>query len=216
MVFPNRSKLLSIFDDIYPEPKSELNYHTPYELLVSVILSAQCTDKKVNETTPVLFKKYPTIVSLSKAKVKDVETVIRPINYYKTKAKHLILMANQICENFHGEVPKTHQELTSLSGVGRKTANVILCELKITPAIPVDTHVFRVSKRIGIAEGKDPNSVEKDLERNFQSKDWYNLHHWLIFHGRRVCKAQRPLCESCAVNKLCEYYKYAAGFSSRS
>ncbi|MCB0319147.1 MAG: endonuclease III, partial [Bdellovibrionales bacterium] len=181
----------------------ELKFRGNYQLLVSVILSAQCTDKKVNETTPELFNTYPNFLSLSKARLSNLEKIIRPINYYKSKSKHLLAMAKSVVANFNGKIPRSHQELTSLAGVGNKTANVILSELGIEPALPVDTHVFRVSKRLGLAKSKDRDKVELELKQEFQAKDWRNLHHWLIFHGRRVCKAQNPQCELCALSELC-------------
>lgn len=203
MNLKDKQKLLKKFGKLYPNPKSELKFRGNYQLLVSVILSAQCTDKKVNETTPELFNTYPNFLSLSKARLSNLEKIIRPINYYKSKSKHLLAMAKSVVANFNGKIPRSHQELTSLAGVGNKTANVILSELGIEPALPVDTHVFRVSKRLGLAKSKDRDKVELELKQEFQAKDWRNLHHWLIFHGRRVCKAQNPQCELCALSELC-------------
>lgn len=188
---------------LYPTTGTELNYSSPYELIVSVILSAQCTDKKVNETTPALFKRFETFKSLSKAKLESVEKIIRPINYYRTKAKNIIAMSKVVCDQFEGQVPTSHATLMSLPGVGRKTANVVLGELKIVPCIPVDTHVFRLANRLGLSSGKKPEDVESDLQSQFKKELWYDLHHWFIYHGRRVCKAQRPLCDQCSLNDLC-------------
>ena len=199
-----RRSILSIFKQLYPEPASELNFSNEYELLISVTLSAQTTDKKVNEVTEVLFKKYPDFKSLAKAKVSDVEKIIRFVNYYITKSKNIIETSKIIVEKFEGKVPKQHDVLITLPGVGRKTANVVLSELGASPAIAVDTHVFRVSKRIGLSNGAKPRDVEEDLMRSFDPKDWRSLHHWLILHGRRVCDARNPKCEECGIFKYCE------------
>ena len=196
-------QLMQAFEKLYPSPGSELVFHNAYQLLVSVILSAQCTDKKVNEVAPLLFAKFPGFMELGSAKLSALEKIIRPINYYKTKAKNLKAMATKVIEEFEGEIPKTHELITTLAGVGDKTANVVLGELKITHTLPVDTHVFRVSKRLGLASGKNVSEVEKELRSRFPSHLWRNLHHWLILHGRRVCKAQRPLCEACALISIC-------------
>ena len=198
-----KKKLLSEFEKLYPNPESELNFKGKYQLLVSVILSAQCTDKKVNQVTPELFSKYPSFKALSEATIPDLEKIIRPINYYKSKSKHILAMANRVRNEFKGRLPSTHKDLTSLAGVGNKTANVVLSELGIEPAFPVDTHVFRVSKRLGLAESEKRDKVEEELKKEFKPESWRNLHHWLIFHGRRVCKAQNPQCESCSISPLC-------------
>ena len=195
-----KKKLLGIFEELYPNPKSELNFKNRYQLLVSVMLSAQCTDKKVNDTTPALFNAYPSFKALSEAELDDVLRIIRPINYYKTKAKHLIAMATLVRSQFKGRVPLSHKELQSLPGVGQKTANVILGELGIEPSFPVDTHVFRVSKRLGLATSEKREVVEEELKECFEPELWRNLHHWLIFHGRRVCKARNPLCAECPIS----------------
>lgn len=201
---PDQKKtLLRRFAELYPEPRSELTFKNNYQLVCAVMLSAQCTDKKVNEVTPHLFRVYANFKQLAAADLADIEKIIRPINYYKTKAKHLIAMANLVSAEHRGRLPTGFQTLISLPGVGRKTANVIQCELNIEPALPVDTHVFRVSKRLGIADGKNPDQVEASLKQAFPPDTWHHLHHWLIFHGRRVCKAQRPLCGSCTLSDLC-------------
>lgn len=189
----------------YGDPKSELKYKTPFQLLVAVMLSAQSTDKKVNEITPILFSEYPDPLSMSKAMLKDVESIIRQINYHKTKSKHLILASKIIQNEFCGNIPKTYEELMTLPGVGNKTANVVLSELGIKPTFPVDTHVFRVSKRLGLASSDNRDRVEKELCEEFPESSWRELHHWLIFHGRRVCKARNPQCESCVLKSLCPY-----------
>ncbi len=198
-----RAELLKIFGRIYKNPKTALNYSNEYQLLISVILSAQCTDKKVNEITPELFQQFPDFLPLSGALVPAVEKIIRPVNYYRTKAKHLIETAKIVCLKFAGNLPRTQSALRELPGVGQKTANVVLGELGIEKTFPVDTHVFRVSKRLALAKGKNAKEVEEELKKLFEAKDWRNLHHYLILHGRQVCKAQRPLCNECALAKLC-------------
>jgi endonuclease-3 len=188
---------------LYPNPRSELNFNNPYELVVAVALSAQCTDKKVNEVTRPLFKLYPSFLALSKAKLDDIEKCIKQVNYYKSKAKNILLMAQMVTNQFKGILPTTHDELVTLPGVGNKTANVVLSELDIQPAFPVDTHVFRVSKRLNLSTGANVKVVEEQLKKKFEPKLWRPLHHWLIFHGRRVCKAQNPNCSECTISKLC-------------
>jgi len=196
-------KLLELLANAYPTPASELVFKNPYQLAVCVMLSAQCTDKKVNEVTPALFKRYPSFAELGRARVQDLEKIIRPVNYYKTKVRHLLETAKKVMDEFEGRLPQTHAELISLPGVGRKTANVILCELGIVPALPVDTHVLRLSKRLGLSQSSNPDGCEDDLKAQFPPPTWRNLHHWLILHGRRVCKARSPLCEGCILNRLC-------------
>lgn len=195
--------LLEQLAELYPDPKSELHFSNEYQLLIAVMLSAQCTDKKVNEVTPILFTKYNNFKELAKAREDDVATIIRPINYFKTKSRNSIATAKLITEQFKGCVPSTPEELTSLPGVGSKTANVIMCELGHRPAFPVDTHVFRLAHRLGLSEGKNPDAVEVDLCKAFKPEEWRNLHHRFIFHGRRVCKAQRPECAGCALRSIC-------------
>jgi endonuclease-3 len=198
-----RQFLLQALAELYPDPHSELDFTNEYQLLIAVMLSAQCTDKKVNQVTPELFTAYPTFKALSEAKLSDVERIIRPINYYKTKSKNLIATGKEAVEHFQSKVPDTHDELTSLPGVGNKTANVILSEKGVVPAFPVDTHIFRLAHRLGLSSGKNPDAVEKDLRKAFPSSEWRNLHHRLIFHGRRVCSARSPQCGGCVLRKLC-------------
>jgi len=195
--------LVKTLAELYPQPRSELNFSNPYQMIVCVLLSAQCTDKKVNEVTPKLFAHYPTFDKLGAAKLEDIEAIIRPINYYKTKARNLLLMAQKVSRDFKGELPQTLEELITLPGVGQKTANVVLCEQGVLPAFPVDTHVFRVSKRLGLAQAATPEKVEEELKLQFEPGRWRDLHHSLVLHGRRVCKAPRPLCDQCALNKIC-------------
>lgn len=199
----DKTVILQELSRLYPNAESELDFNSDYELVSAVLLSAQCTDKKVNEVTPVLFKKFPSFSALSRAKLHEVEKIIRPVNYYRTKSKNLISMASIVTNDFKEKLPRTHQELISLPGVGNKTANVVLNELGIEPTFPVDTHVFRVSKRLGFAKGKNVEEVEEELKKLFKPSEWRELHHWLILHGRRVCKARNPICKDCAVAKYC-------------
>lgn len=198
-----RRELLDILAKLYPEPRSELNFSNDFELIIAVILSAQCTDVKVNQVTEVLFKRFPSAADLAKAKLSEVEAIIRPINYFKTKSKNIIATSSILSSRYRGGVPRTHDQLTALPGVGQKTANVVLGETGAAPALAVDTHVFRVARRLGLSSGETPKAVEADLIRLFPSSEWRPLHHRLIFHGRRVCKARKPLCAECALKKLC-------------
>ncbi len=204
-------RLIARLGKTYPDARSELNFANDYQLVVAVVLSAQCTDKKVNQVTPELFKAFPGFKTLATASIPQLEQIIRPINYYKTKTKNIIKLAQSVMSDFGGSLPRTHQELLSLPGVGRKTANVVLCEQGEFPALPVDTHVFRVSHRLGLSQGKGPDEVEQDLMRIFKPSTWHGLHHGLIFHGRRVCKAQRPLCSECALWDLCPSFRPEVG-----
>lgn len=198
-----RAVLLKALAELYPEPRSELNFTNEFELIISVMLSAQCTDVKVNQVTSVLFSKYPDAAHLAKAKLADVEKIIRPINYFKTKSKNIIATSAILHQSYGGKAPRTHEELTALPGVGRKTANVVLGETGAIPALPVDTHVFRVARRLGLSDGKTPEAVERDLTKQFPPSEWRPLHHRLIFHGRRVCKARNPDCDGCALRTVC-------------
>lgn len=203
MIPKKRALLIDTLARLYPDPHSELAFKNEYQLLIAVMLSAQCTDKKVNQVTPELFKSYPNFKTLAQAKLTDVERIIRPINYYKTKSKNLIACAGKAVQDFASKVPDTHAELTSLPGVGNKTANVILSEKGVVPAFPVDTHIFRLAHRLGLSKGKTPDHVEADLRKQFPSSEWRNLHHRIIFHGRRVCSARSPQCGACELRPIC-------------
>ena len=194
--------ILEELERLYPEPRSELHFEGEFQLVVAVVLSAQCTDKKVNEVTPALFERYPNFQALANAKVSTVEQLIRPVNYYKTKSRNLIALAERVTAQ-GGNLPRTLDTLVELPGVGRKTASVVLGELGIAFTLPVDTHVFRVSQRLGFAQGKTVRDIEDQLRHRFPQEQWRKLHHWLILHGRRVCKAQHPLCESCTLRCRC-------------
>ena len=193
-------------DSLYPDAKCELVYHNNFELLIAVVLSAQTTDERVNSVTPILFEKYPDARNLMNAKLKDVENIIRPIGLYHNKAINIIKLSKELSDHFDGEVPDDREALENLPGVGRKTANVVLNNCFDYPAFAVDTHVSRVSKRLGIAEeGDDPLKIEKKLMDYFPKKSWGKLHHQFIFFGRYKCKAIKPDCNDCPFRKDCNY-----------
>ena len=199
--------VIQYFQEHAPEPETELTYDNPFQLLVSVILSAQCTDKRVNMVTPPLFKRFPGPRELAKAGFDDVFPYIKSISYPNSKTKHLIGMAKMLVEDFHGKVPMTVDELMRLPGVGRKTANVITSVIDRQPNMAVDTHVFRVAARIGLTIGaKTPLEAEKQLTRFIPRSLIRKAHHWLILHGRYVCVARRPMCEICGLQQACKYY----------
>lgn len=200
--------IINYFEEHAPNAETELIYDNPYQLLVAVILSAQCTDKRVNMTTPQFFKKYPTSKSLAIAGFDDVFPLIKSISYPNNKTKHLIGMAKMLEEKFNSNVPMTVNELVQLPGVGRKTANVITSVIDRQPNMAVDTHVFRVSKRIGLvtSTANTPLAVEKQLTKNFPDELIHKAHHWLILHGRYVCVARNPKCNECGIQKACKYF----------
>ena len=200
--------VLDYFSKHNPDAETELLYDSPYQLLVAVILSAQCTDKRVNMTTPAIFERYPDPQSLAQASFDELFPLIRSISYPNNKTKHLIGMANMLVDQFHSEVPLTVEELVQLPGVGRKTANVITSVVDNQPNMAVDTHVFRVSARIGLTiNAKTPLATEKQLLQ-FIPKDLVHVaHHWLILHGRYVCVARTPKCEQCGLQPVCKYYQ---------
>ena len=190
-----------------PNPETELIYNDPFQLLVAVILSAQCTDKRVNITTPVIFKQYPTVEKLATASFDDLFPLIKSISYPNNKTKHLIGMALMVIEKFSGKVPMTVDELILLPGVGRKTANVITSVIDAQPNMAVDTHVFRVSARIGLTtNATTPLATEKQLIKHFPKQYIYKAHNWLILHGRYVCTARSPRCEDCGLKNVCKYF----------
>jgi len=201
--------IIEYFEKNAPEAETELIYDTPYELLVAVILSAQCTDKRVNITTPAIFKKYPDINSLSNAKFDDLFQLIKSISYPNNKSKHLIGMAKMVMSRFEGKIPMKVEELVQLPGVGRKTANVITSVIDMQPNMAVDTHVFRVSKRIGLVSKKatSPLAVEKELIQHFPEALIHKAHHWLILHGRYICLARNPKCLQCGLRTACLFFK---------
>ncbi len=191
-----------------PDAKTELNYNNPFELLIAVILSAQCTDKRINQITPALFTRYPTPESLAESSVEEVFTYIRSVSYPNNKAKHLVGMAQKLLSEFQGIVPEKIEDLVKLPGVGRKTANVISSVVYDNPAMAVDTHVFRVSNRLGLTtRATTPLAVEKQLVKYLPQDTIKIAHHWLILHGRYVCLARKPKCEECAITYFCKYFE---------
>lgn len=192
-----------ILADVFPEAKCELDFENPLQLLVATVLSAQCTDKRVNMVTPVLFKKYPTVEALAAAPRADLEDVIKSTGFYRNKAASIHGLAAAIIEKHHGEVPGTLNELVKLPGVGRKTANVVLGNAFGVPGITVDTHVGRIARRLGWTKNEDPVKVEFDLMKLIEKKDWTMMNHRLIFFGRRICHSRRPACGACPLAKMC-------------
>jgi len=200
-------RVLEWFEQAMPVAETELHYENPFQLLVAVILSAQCTDKRVNMITPALFAAYPTPQSLAAASIDDIFTYIKSCSYPNNKAKSLSGMAKRLVEEFGGEVPSDIDSLMSLPGVGRKTANVILAVVYNQSTMAVDTHVFRVSERIGLTtDSKTPLATEKELVKNIPDDLIPKAHHWLILHGRYVCKARRPDCLNCGLTSVCRFY----------
>lgn len=200
-------KIISWFEENMPIAETELHYGNPYELLVAVILSAQCTDKRVNQITPALFDKYPDEIAMAHATVDDIFQLIRSCSYPNNKAKHLLGMAQMLHKDFKGEVPSDIKELQKMPGVGRKTANVIASVVFNKPAMAVDTHVFRVSARLGLTtNSKTPLDTELQLIKHIPEEKIPTAHHWLILHGRYVCLARSPKCEKCGITEYCKYY----------
>lgn len=196
------------FEKTIPVPETELEYEDPYELLVAVILSAQCTDKRVNITTPKIFEKYPTVHHLAATNFEELFPFIKSISYPNNKTKHLIAMANMVVKDFNGTIPMTVDELVKLPGVGRKTANVITSVIDTQPNMAVDTHVFRVSARLGLTvNAKTPLATEKQLVENTPRELIHKAHHWLILHGRYTCTARNPKCNECGLTTICKYYR---------
>jgi len=200
---------LAYFTTNFPEPETELHYSNPYELLVAVILSAQCTDKRINLVTPALFERFPDPEALAASNVEEVFTYIRSVSYPNNKSKHLVGMARMLVEKFDSEIPASIPELQELPGVGRKTANVIASVIFNQPAMAVDTHVFRVSRRLGLvpATATTPLAVEKGLMRHIPKELVPKAHHWLILHGRYICLARTPKCNVCPLTSFCLYYE---------
>ena len=200
---------LDYFTQRFENPQTELHFENPYQLLVAVILSAQCTDKRVNLTTPALFERFPDAFSLANSHFDELFPYIRSISYPNNKTKHLLGMAQMLISDFGGEVPATVEELQRLPGVGRKTANVIASVIYNQPTMAVDTHVFRVSKRLGLVSTKasTPLAVEKELTKNIPQDLIPKAHHWLILHGRYVCVARKPKCPECALTHFCKYFE---------
>lgn len=197
--------------DTYPDAKCELEYKTPYELLVATVLSAQSTDVRVNIVTKELFKNFNTPEKILKLGEEKLMEYIKSIGFYNVKSKNIIALSHLLIQNYDSQVPEQMDELIKLPGVGRKTANVVLSNCFGVPAIAVDTHVFRVSTRLGFSDKKDPLQVEQDLMKKISKKYWTDAHHAFIFHGRRICKARNPICELCSVQSYCKFYKKKKG-----
>lgn len=201
-------KILAWFEVNMPVAESELVYSNPYELLVAVMLSAQCTDKRVNMVTPALFKAYPTAEALAKATSDEVFEYVKSVSYPRSKAEHLVAMAQRIVEVYGGQVPDNIEDLQTLQGVGRKTANVVCAVIWQQPTMAVDTHIFRVSERLGLTtNSKNPLQTEKQLVKYIPETVIPKAHHWLLLHGRYVCQARKPKCEQCGLREYCRYYK---------
>lgn len=203
------TRFIDYFTDNFPEPQTELNYSNAYELLIAVILSAQCTDKRINMVTPELFKKYPIPELLAEAGVDEIFHYIKSVSFPNNKAKHLSGMGKMLMKDFGGEIPASTDDLQKLPGVGRKTANVIASVIFNMPTMAVDTHVFRVSKRIGLVDQKckTPLEVEKQLMKHIPTALVHKSHHWLILHGRYICVARKPKCQKCPLTDFCKYYE---------
>ena len=200
--------ILAWFEANMPVAESELNYRNPYELLVAVMLSAQCTDKRVNMVTQALFEAYPTPELLAKATSDEVFEYVKSVSYPRSKAEHLVAMAQRLVEVYHGEVPDTIEELQTMQGVGRKTANVVCAVIWNQPTMAVDTHIFRVSERIGLTTGsKNPLQTERQLVKHIPAEVIPKAHHWLLLHGRYVCQARKPKCEQCGIAEFCRFFE---------
>ncbi len=201
-----RQEILCELAALYPDARPALKYRSPYELLVAVILSAQCTDERVNKVTEVLFKEYSTPAAMLKLTREELEKYIYSCGFYRNKAAHILSASRDIVEKFGGEVPNDFDKLRTLAGVGQKTANVVWSVAFGGDAIAVDTHVFRVSNRLGLACADTPIKVENQLKQAIPQEDWSKAHHWLIYHGRRVCHSQRPDCANCTLKDYCKHY----------
>ena len=197
--------LIEILKNTYPDAKCSLDFKTPFQMVVAVMLSAQCTDERVNKTTPELFNKCKTIEDFANIDIQDLEKIIHPCGFYKNKAKNIKLCAKKVLDNFNGIVPNTMDELLSLPGVGRKSANVIMLEVYgIANGVAVDTHAKRISNRLGLSNNKEPEKIEQDLIQIFPKKYWKDINHLFIWHGRNCCTARNPQCKNCPIKKYCK------------
>lgn len=201
-------KVINLLKKKYPDAHCALNHENAYQLLIATILSAQCTDERVNKVTPALFKKFPTPDKMAKAKVEDIEELVRSTGFYKNKAKNIKACCEQIVTQHKGNVPQTMDELHALPGVGRKTANVVLGNVFGVPSMVVDTHVTRLSNKLGFVKGTDAVKLELALQKIMPESEWTMYSHYIIYHGRQVCKARNPACETCFLEKLCPKNKY--------
>ena len=201
------TKIVEILKRRYPEATCSLDFTTPFQAVVAVILSAQCTDERVNKTTPDIFNKYKSVEDFANIDLQTLENLIHPCGFYKNKAKNIKLCANQILNNFNGKVPNNMKDLLSLAGVGRKTANVVMLEVfGIAEGIAVDTHAKRISNLTGLSNKKEPEKIEQDLLKLFSKNDFKDINHLFVWHGRNTCLARRPKCDDCPINRYCEYY----------
>ena len=203
MLTSTKREILAILADVYQGSVSGLTFGSPFQLLIATVLSAQTTDVQVNKATKDLFERYPDPQSMAGVRAEDLIPYIQSLGFYRMKAKHIAALAEILLTEYAGETPETREALMKLPGVGRKTANVVLSNAFHVPALAVDTHVFRTANRMGLASGKTPDEVETMLCSLIPEDDWSDAHHWLIWHGRRICKAQKPLCEECPVGRLC-------------
>ena len=206
MTKAKKEAALSLLEEMYPEAKAELVFSNPYEMLVATMLSAQCTDKQVNKVTPAVFARYPDANTMAEAEEEDLYPMVKSCGF-KSKAGNIIAACRKIRDEHGGQVPATMDALTSLPGVGRKTANVVLYNAFGIPAFAVDTHVFRVSNRIGLCKADTVEETERQMTKLIPKEKWGNAHHWLIWHGRRICHAQRPACGECGLREFCDYAK---------
>ena len=201
-------EILNILRKTYPEATCSLDFETPFQIVIAVMLSAQCTDERVNKTTPLLFKDYGTPEKLSKIDIKKLEDIIHPCGFYKNKAKNALECSKVLVEKYGGKVPNNMEDLMSLPGIGRKSANVIMLEaFSNAQGIAVDTHCKRISNKIGFSKESDPEKIEQDLLKTFDKKDWVDVNHLFVWHGRYTCIARNPKCESCTIKKYCNEYK---------
>ncbi|TCQ02167.1 endonuclease III [Serpentinicella alkaliphila] len=199
--------VLRILEEMYAGAESELNYSNAFELLIATILAAQCTDKRVNEVTKEIYKEYKSPEDFLTLSQVELEKMVKSCGFYKNKSQNILATCRILVEKYNGEVPSTLEELTTLPGVGRKTANVVISNVFGQDAIPVDTHVFRVSNRLGLASSDNVLTTEEQLMKNIPKRKWSEAHHWLIYHGRRICKARKPQCEECPLSIDCLHFK---------
>ena len=203
----NAEKIIKTLIEFYPEAKCSLDFNTPFQILVAVVLSAQCTDERVNKTTPNIFNKYPDAIDFVNMPIETLEELIHPCGFYKTKAKNLKLAAEKIVNDFGGKVPQNMEELMTIPGVGRKSANVIMLEAFNNPqGIAVDTHAKRISNRIGLSSETEPTKIEQDLLKIIPKKYYKDVNHVFVWHGRNTCKAAKPNCDKCPVKQWCKYF----------
>ncbi len=206
-------EVMAVLATVYPNAHCELKFETPFQLLVATILSAQSTDEQVNKLTKDLFAKYPTVETMAELSIDELEEHIKGVGLFRNKAKHIAATCQLLLQEYGGQVPRTREALMALPGVGRKTANVVLANAFNIPAFAVDTHVLRVSRRLGLTSGRTPDQVEAELTALLPEEQWVHAHHWLIWHGRRQCYARRPQCDTCPLALLCPQFQTTGGKS---